>query len=272
MISEFDMLMPINNSHIRKIEIGEIKTKYEYLIAEIDIALAHINNTKLNMGKYPGAESYIYLDIIYRIDYLIKPEGNIMEIIDNVHNLYFYNKIKTPDQKNSLIRKELRKIRETPFEDFKHEIYEVKSTFGVSQSSGLARIQNFIGSEIKKMDWYYHNEYNAFARAIPSYIVGYSLFNYSMPKPMRDLFNLYYQITQSDYFKSLGIKRGYMNNNKLSATKIKKKIKKILSKHAEEYPHIQIDVKRLEFQDVCMFSKTYLLSIKKMNFERRDLR
>lgn len=272
LISEFDMLMHINNNHIRKIKNEEITTKYEYLTAQIDIVLDNINNTKLNIGQYPGAESYIYLDMIYRIDYLIKPEGNIMEIIDNVHNLYFHNKIKTPEQKNRLIRKDLRRIREIPFIDFKHEIYEVKSTFGISQSSGLARIQAFISSEIKNMDWYYHNDHDAFARAIPSYIVGYSLFNYSMPRPMRDLFNLYFQVTQSDYYNSLGIKKGYMSKNKMIVSKIKKGIKNILLKHNEEYPLLEIDTKSLMFQDVCMFSRSYLLSIQRMNFERRDLR
>ena len=272
LISEFDMLKHINNSHVRKIEIDEIKIKYNYLVSQIDIALEHINTTKMNISKYPGAESYIYLDMIYRIDYLIKPEGNIMEIIDNVHNLYFHNKIKTSEQKNRLIRKDLRKIREIPFDDFKHEIYEVKSTFGVSQSSGLKRIQEFIRSEIKNLDWYYHNEYDAFAYAIPSYIVGYSLFNYSMPKPMRDLFNLFFQVTQAEYFSDLGIKRGYMSKNKMSASKIKKEIKNILLKHDEEYPLLNIDMKSLVFKDVCMFSKSYLLAIQRMNFERRDHR
>ena len=107
----------------------------------------------------------------------MKPEGNTMEIIDNIHNLYFQNKEKTPDKKNRTIRKELRHILNISYDDFSKEIYDVKSTFGVTQPSGLERIQEFINSEIKNMDWYYHNGHTDFAMAIPSYIVGYSLFN-----------------------------------------------------------------------------------------------
>lgn len=272
LISEFDMLQPINNGHIRTINEDEIKIKYEYLVYEIDKALENIDTTKLKISNYPGAESYIYLDMIYRIDYLIKPEGNIMEIIDNIHNLYFHNKLKSPEQKNRLIRKELKKIREIPYEDFKLEIYEVKSTFGISQSSGLARIQEFIASEIKNMDWYYQNGHDEVALSIPSYIVGYSLFNYSMPAPMRDLFNLYFQIMQFKYFNMLGINGEYISKSKRVASKIKREIKNIISVHEDEYPQLEANLKLLHFKDHCLFAKGFLNMIQIMNFERKDHR
>lgn len=272
LISEFDILEPINNGHIRNIDDAEIRKKYDYLVSEIDAIIHRMDNSKLNISHFPGAESYSYLDMIYRIDYLIKPEGNIMEIVDNVHNLYFHNKIKTSEQKNRLIRKELKRIKETPFDQFKKEIYEVKSTFGITQPSGLTRIQEFIGSEIKNMDWYYQNGHDEFAGAIPSYIVGYSLFNYSMPAPMRDLFNLYYQVTESQYFASLGIERGYIKSSKMVVSKIKKEIKNIIAKHDDEYTKLEADIRNLEFGDVCQFSKSYLLMIQQMNFERKDHR
>ncbi len=272
LISEFEMLQPINNGHIRKIEDAEVRIKYDYLTHEIDKALESINTTKLNISHYPGAESYIYLDMIYRIDYLIKPEGNIMEIVDNIHNLYFHNKLKTPEQKNRLIRKELKKIREIPYDDFKREIYEVKSTFGISQSSGQTRIQEFIASEVKNMDWYYQNGHDEFALSIPSYIVGYSLFNYSMPAPMRDLFNLYYQIMQPKYFGALGINGEYRSKLKMRESKIKKAIKSIISVHIDEYTHLEVDVRKLYFQDSSQFAKSFLQMVQVINFERKDHR
>lgn len=272
LISEFEMLQPINNGHIRKIEESEARIKYDYLVCEIDKVLEIINNTKLNISHYPGAESYVYLDLIYRVDYLIKPEGNIMEIIDNIHSLYFHNKLKTPEQKNRLIQEELKRIREIPYDDFKQEIYEVKSTFGVSQSSGLIRIQEFISSEIKNMDWYYQNGHDEFALSIPSYIVGYSLFNYSMPAPMRDLFNLYYQIMQEKYFTSLGIKGGYVEKKKILNSKVKKEIKSIISSHNDQYSELEVDVRKLEFKDSSQFAKSFLELVQGVNFERKDHR
>lgn len=272
LISEFTELHPINNRHIRNILEEEIQVKYKYVVDEIKGVMDRLDTTKLNINHFPGAESYSYLDLIYRIDYLVKPEGNIMEIVDNIHNMYFHNKVKSAAIKNRFIRKNLNRIKEIPYIEFKDEIYEVKSTFGMTQPSGLIRIQEFIESEIKNMDWYYENDHHEFALSIPSYIVGYSLFNYSMPAPMRDLFNLFYQVTQYDFFINLGIDGGYFKNEKVSVSKIKKEIKSILEKHEDEYPKMKSDLRILNFSNMCLLSKSFLRMVQLINFERKDHR
>ena len=272
LISEFETLQPINNGHVRHIDEAEKRIKYEYKNREIQKALDVIDDSKLNVQHYPGAEAYIYLNLIYRFDYLLKPEGITMEIIDNIHNLFFQNKNKTPEQKNRIIRKELKHILNIPYEEFSREIYDVKSTFGITQPSGLDRIQEFIESEVKNMDWYYQNGHTTYALAIPSYIVGYSLFNYSMPAPMRDLFNLYYQIMEYKYFDDLGIKGQYRSEKEMSISKVKKAIRAIINTHEDEYPEMKIDLRKISFQDMCAFSKSYLMMIQTIDFQRKDHR
>jgi len=272
LISEFDTLQPINNGHVRQVDETEKKIKFDYKNNEIQKAFDIIDQSKLNIDHYPGAESYIYLDLIYRLDYLLKPEGDTMEIIDNIHNLYFQNKDKSPDQKNRIIRKELRHILNISFDSFSREIYDVKSTFGITQTSGLERIQEFIDSEIKNMDWYYQNGHTEIALAIPSYIVGYSLFNYSMPAPMRDLFNLFYQVMEYSFFAQLGIDGTYRTDEGVNISGIKKSVKSILANHSDEYPHMKVSTRKISFQDMCEFNRTYLEMIREINFQRKDKR
>jgi len=272
LVSEFDSVHQINHGHIREISDEERQLKYKYLCDEIDAVLAMLDKTSLNIHNYPGAESYAFLDLVYRLDYLLKPEGNTMEIIDEIHNMYFQNQLTTPEQKNRAIRKEVKKIRKATFEEFTKEIYEVKSTFGVTQPSGLVRIQEFIASELKNMDWYYANKHDDFARCIPSYIVGYALYNFSMPAPMRDLFNLYYQITDYGFFVDLGIDGKYRSGKGLDKSKIIRQIKAILDKYDEEYPALAFDTRVLVFTDLCLLCKSYLIMIQKMNFTRKDQR
>jgi len=272
LISEFETLKPINNGHVRHVDENEKRIKFEYKNMNIQKTFDTIDNAKLNIDHYPGAESYIYLDLIYKLDYLLKPEGNTMELIDGIHNMYFQNKVKTPDQKNRIIRKELKRILNIPREEFNREIYDVKSTFGVTQPSGLQRIQEFIDSEIKNMDWYYQNGHTEFALSIPSYIVGYSLFNYSMPAPMRDLFNLFYQIMEYSYFTDLGINGRYRTDKGVNIGGIKKEIRSILSTHDDEYSNMKIDLRKISFVDMCEFNRTYLEMIKDIDFQRKDLR
>ena len=272
LLSEFDSLQPINNGHVRQVDEEEKRIKFEYKNYNIQHAFDIIDDAKLNIDHYPGAESYVYLDLIYRLDYLLKPEGNTMESIDNIHNLYFQNKEKSPDQKNRLIRKELKQILNISYDDFCKEIYDVKSTFGITQPSGLQRVKEFIESEIKNMEWYYQNGHTEFALAIPSYIVGYSLFNYSIPTPMRDLFNLFYQIMEYSFFSDLGIKGQYRTEKGVSTSSIKKEIKSILSTHRDEYPNMKVDLRRLSFQDMCIFNRSFLEMIKNIDFQRKDMR
>jgi hypothetical protein len=272
LISEFETLKPINNGHIRQVDETEKRIKYEYKNTQIQKAFDIIGNAKLNIDHYPGAASYIYLDVIYRLDYLLKPEGITMEIIDNIHNLYFQNQDKTPDQKNQTIRKKLKRILNIPYDKFSNEIYDVKSTFGITQPSGTERILEFIETEIENMHWYYQNGHTEFALAIPSYIVGYSLFNFSMPSPMRDLFNLFYQIMQYPYFSALGISGNYRSDQGVKIPAIKKEIKSILATHKKEYPYMKINIQELSFQDMCEFNRTYLGMIMQINFQRKDMR
>jgi len=272
LVSEFDSVQQINHGHIREISREERHLKYKYLCDEIDKVLSMIDGTSLNIHNYPGAESYAFLDLAYRLDYLLKPEGNTMEIIDEIHNMYFQNQLTTPEQKNRAIRKQIKKIRAATFEEFTQEIYEVKSTFGVTQPSGLVRIQEFISSELKNMDWYYANKHDDFARCIPSYIVGYALYNYSMPAPMRDLFNLYYQITDYDFFANLGIDGKYLSGNNFDKSKIIKEIRSIIEKHEHEYPSLSFDSKSLAFTNMCLMCKSYLMMVQTMNFTRKDQR
>ncbi len=271
LVSEFDSLKPINNGHVRQINNAEIKIKYEYLLSEIDAVLDQIDNSKLNIDKYPGAVSYVFLNLIYKMDYLVKPEGNLMESIDTIHKLFFDSKSKDSGTKNSKIKKELLKIKDISYTQFSKEIYIVKSTFGITQTSSLKEIQKYIQSEIKNMDWYFENEYLEYALAIPSYIVGYCFFVYGMPAPLRELFNLFYQITEFNYFENLNIKGRYVSKGKLQSSTIKREVKVIISAYAENFPSMEMELKYVSFDNIYSFSKTYLLMIGNMNFNPKNI-
>ena len=271
LLSEFENLKPINNKHVREISEQEVQIKYDYMHQEINTVFDFINDSKLSFVRHPGAESYLYLDLIYRIDYLIKPEGDIMEIIDKIHNLYFHDKMKPPSEKNSIIRKHLEKILEISSERFNNEIYEVKSTFGITQPSGQERIQHFIDGELKNMDWYYQNDHREVALSIPLYIIGYSLYSYSMPAPLREMCHLLYRVTQEEYFQKLGI-NNEKSNTLFNVRSVTKELKRITRYYGETYPEMRIKSDGLLFDNLCLFSKTYLMMIKRINFSRKDNR
>ena len=65
LIEEFDMLKPINTSHIIDLPTSEKEVKLRYLRAEIDAVLSYIKEGRLNPIQYPGGITYLLLDTIY---------------------------------------------------------------------------------------------------------------------------------------------------------------------------------------------------------------
>ena len=93
-----------------------------------------------------------------------------------------------------------------------------------------------------------------------------------MPSPLRDLFNLFYQIKEYTFFNALKINGTYRTDQGMNISGIKKQIKSILSSHSDEYPHMKFDFRKISFVDMCEFYRTYLEMIKLINFQRKDQR
>jgi len=256
---EFENLISINKSHIREIDLKEKGAKYMYLMQTIDAVLLQIDNTKLNLINYPGAESYLLLDAIYKLDYLIKPEGFTMEALEKMHRKYFQNSGDVPAKKNDRLRKKLEKIRNRTKEEFEEEIYEVVSTFGITMPSGHDQFVNFCKNEIGNINWYLNNDHKIIAQAIPGYIVGYSLFNYSLPVPVKAMLHLYYRVVEQEYFSSLGFSESFIKNDKPIKSKIIAEINLIVNSFKEDYGKLDFRTSMLKFDSVLDFSYSYLV-------------
>ncbi len=215
LVSEFKSLERVNTGHIRNISNNEKAIKYNFLNSCITETLDIIDKGSLNMIHYPGAASYLMLDLVYKLDFLIKPEGYTMEHIERIHNTFFNNKTISAQRKNELMRKELMLMQKIEKEDFFHEIYEVLSTFGITLPSGHERLRSLIDSDLNNMDWYVENRHNHVALSVTGYIVGYSLFNFALPAPDRELLLLYYKIFNQEFFKNLGFQGVYKDDDNL---------------------------------------------------------
>ena len=100
------------------------------------------------------------------------------------------------------------------------------------------------------MDWYADNRHEEVAMAIPGYIVGYCLFNYATPKPIRELFELYYQITEPAFFQALGFTNLYrqINNGSLNKRSLKRAFERIENANQATYADLKIDSGKIDLQ------------------------
>jgi len=264
LLDEFVMLEPVDTSHLIGVPEAEKEVKYEFIVHKINEVLSEIENGDLQADQYPGGIAFLLLDLVYRLDYLIKPEGYMMETLERVHRLYFSKDGKSTVQKNQTLMKELRKLADRPKEDFFKEMYRVISTFGITPAVNHDRVVSSVDSELHNMDWYWENDHLAVALAIPGYIAGSCVFNYAIPKPDRDLMLLYYQITEPDYFRDLGFTINFRDpeNGQFNRRAIKRAIADIVDDNKETYPRLNPPTGSLEFNSLPAFAKSFMLMIR----------
>lgn len=267
LIDEFSKLERVSNAPVEDIEQEEKEVKYRFIVGEIESVKNKLNEGLVNREQYPGAFTYLLLNLIYKLDYLTEPEGYMMEALERMHRLYFANDGKSIIEKNGLIVKELDKLLGRSKEQFFKEMYRVRFTFGITTPVNHDRITGFIDTELHHMDWYLANKHYDVAMAIPGYIVGYSLFSYAPPKPVRELLQLYYFITESRYFQDLGFQTPLFDFEALTLQekRIKQAIKQIVQENKAQYPKLTANTGSLVFKSLPDFAKSYLLMIRSMD-------
>ena len=263
LIDEFDELTAVNIAHTTTISDDEKDVKYQYLQSVLTAIFHEIEHGPLDANKYPGGINYLYLDAAYKIDYLVRPEGYLMEVLERINRRYFAKDQKNPAQKNVILKKEFQIIQQRPKEDVKTELYHSYFTFGVTTPSDHSALQTFISGELKNMDWYIDNSYSRIAQAIGGYIVGFSLFNYSVPKPDRAFLHLYYRIFEEQFFKKLGYDTKYINEktNEPQKNEIVRAIQNLRDQFRKEYPNLRCSTRALDFSRKDKLAKTFLQMI-----------
>ncbi len=272
LLEEFKTLQPVDTSHLIELPRYEKEAKYNYLITRARKALEEAENGKLDKIQYSGSIGYLLLDLIYRLDYLIKPEGFMMETLEHLHRKYYENDGMSTASKNQVLCTELKLLLERDQEEFFKEMYRVKSTFGITHSVQHDRVVSIIDAELFHMDWYKEHGYDAIALAIPGYIVGYCMFNYAAPKPDRDLFHLYYQVMEPAYFKSLGFSINYYDEaaGQFDKRAIRRAINRIVEENRAYYPNLNPATNSLSFDNLADFARSYLLMIRNLEMVKTD--
>jgi hypothetical protein len=267
LIDEFEGMKPIAVDHLQSLPEPEKQAKYDFVQSKIKQVIDIMDDPQYEGNQYSGGITYLLLDLTYRLDFLVKPEGFMTETLERINRQYFSNDKRSIEEKNAIIRKELEGLLARPKDDFFKEMYKVPATFGITKPISPERIYGVIEGELPHMDWYRDHDHEAIALAIPGYIVGNCLFNYAVPKVMRDYFQLYYQIMEPEYFKYLGFKINYREpeSSRFDQRSIKKRIRQIAAENRATYPRVEPDTQLLHYDSVSAFAKSYFIMLKELD-------
>ncbi len=266
LLDEFKSLEQVGTDHLKMLPAEEKLVKYNYVINSIEKALNMAKDEQL-CQEYPGGIAYLLLNLVYKLDYLIKPEGYMMEALERANRLYFANDNKNTFEKIKGLQRELELLASRPREGFFREMYRGISTFGITAPVNHDHVVNLINHDLGNMDWYRDNGYEEIALSIPGYIIGYCMFNYAIPKPDRDLFHLYFQITEAPYFNALGFKNNYYSEKeaKLQPKYIRKAIEQIVTNNRKDYIHLAPHLSLLRYESMCEFAKSFLIMVRDLD-------
>ncbi|MBN1634291.1 MAG: hypothetical protein JW917_09020 [Ignavibacteria bacterium] len=265
LINEFNALKPYDYHRIELPQ--EIKeTKYKYLMKWINEVLAKVES--VNMDKYSGGLTYILLGVNYRIDYLINPQGELINKLEKIHWNYFMNDSKSIYEKIESIKDEFKEILSKSKESILNEFFDVTSTFGITRPASFSTIQEVFKNNMSNVQHYLDNRMEDVALSIFEYTAGNCLFVYGVAESTKLLFHLIYQVLNGDYFRELGINEVLydLKEKKFNEELIKEKIELIIENDKDEFPLLKFNTSNLKFDTLISFLKSYYFEMNNLNY------
>lgn len=269
LVGEFDFLKPVHSGLIRPLPPQEQQLKLHFFRASIQRVLNMLDHGDLKVEQYPAASSYLLLALLYKLDFLVRPEGALMDKLEQIHKIYFSQDNKNLLQKLKSIRSEYVKLSVLPDDEIKKDLYSSTFTFGITSPGNASNIFEAMDKELPNVPWYLENQYDTHAISILEYAAGLCLFNYSLPLPIKDLFTMIYRVTEPSFFESIAGFNELTDGAGLpDNSAIKKELVKIEKKYQSEYPQLSLDGRALRFDKVSTFLYTFCQMIRQTKLQQ----
>lgn len=221
----------------------------------------------LNREQVSGGISYIFLNLLYRIDYFLMPQGTVLNEMERMSWAYFNDKDMQTIQKIGILEEDFKKLLEFDDEKLMRNFYKTKSTFGVVQPTNKQGVNDVITNNIENVKWYIDNNYPDIALIILEYIIGYSLFSYGLNVSVRKILGLLFQVINDDFVKDAAGINELTVNGIPNREYITKMINEYISLDKEEYPELVFDFEKIKFDTKYDFIKTSIDEIFKLNYK-----
>jgi len=264
LVQDFTMLETTDNEHIVVIPEAEKEVKYEYLQKWIKETLDTIS--PLDPDKFSSSNAYMLMVLIYKIDYLITPEGKLLYDLEKITGIYFKKDERPMVEKNRDMIDEFKKMQAKPKEEVFACLFRSKYTFSIVAPQQYKTIADSIHGANQNLVWYRDNNYPFIATQIAEYGISYCQYSYSLPKAITELVHLYMRVNYSGYFAALGYKRYYDPvKNQFASEEISEKIKAIQERWKDKYPLMDFKTQNLRFDNLLNFDYSFTNEMEFLN-------
>ncbi len=264
LIQEFNTLEPVDTRHIEAVPDVEKEIKYRYYQQWLNTTLEYSNT--LDAEKFSGAISYMLLTLVFRIDYLLRPEGRLLSDLEQVAEKYFSQTGKSAFTRNQEMKEALEKLREKPRGEVLSGFFRSRYTFSIVSPVASAKISENLKQALDNMRWYRDNQHALIANEVMEYGMAYNQFSYSLAKPLSALHQVFMQVNHSNFFKDLGFSPAYYDlvKSTFNTEAITDAIHSIIQSWKPKYPSLNFNTRKLKFDGLVQFNQSFVEEVSKL--------
>lgn len=268
LVQDFSTLQSTDSEHISEVPLAEKEVKFRYLQQWTGEVLDTVAG--LDMDKFSGGIAYLLLSLVYRIDYLLVPEGKLLNELEKVTGIYFKKDERPVVEKLRDMLEAVKKIQAMPKEEVFGYLIRSKYTFAIVAPQPYKAIADSIHGANQNTNWYRENNYPLIAAQISEYGIAYCQYSYSLPRVITEFFQVYMQVNYPGFFGELGYERLYdPEKNTFESELIIEKIKSIQDTWKEKYPLLEFRTQNLRFDNPMNFCLSYTNELEFLNTEPR---
>jgi hypothetical protein len=267
LVQDFSSLQVFDSEHVVVLSPQEKEIKYDYLQRWLKQTLDSI--ASLDADKLSGGVAYMLLSLVYRIDYLLTPEGKLLHHLEQTASIYFRKDERLVGEKNRDMIEELKKLQAWSKEDVLKCLFRSKYTFSIVAPQNYKTVTDSVHGAIQNMIWYRDNNHPFIATQVIEYGLAFCQYSYSLPKVISELFNVYMRVNYSDYYRDMGFNTIYYDAslNEFNASTIRDKIASIQEKWKDKYPLMDFKIQNLRFDNLVNFDQTFCTEMEFLNIE-----
>jgi len=267
LVQEFAALQTVDTEHIIDIPLAEKEVKFEFMLQSIRETLDYI--ATLDADKFSGGIAYLLLTLAFRIDYLVCPDGKLLNELEKIVEIYYRKDEKQTMERNQGMIEGFRKLLEKTKDDVFPFLFRSKHTFAIVAPQHHQSIADAINAAAQNLIWYRDNNYPIIANRVIEYGLSFSQYSYSLPKPLADLVLLFMQVNYRGYFEKLGFTVPYYDaaTSRFDTDAIRERIEEIIEEWKQKYPKLQFRMETLKFTNLVTFNSTFSAEIAVLNFD-----
>ncbi len=257
LIEKYNNFKPINTQHIIQLSDKEVETKIKYFRLWLKNALSlteKLGRDKRQKDINKGTIGYVLLATVYKIYYLLAPEGVLLDHLRRLDTFYWTSDLDVIN-KNEYLVGAFSELLSWTNSVISRSLYKVISTFSTVQSVRNHRLIDFISTEFEAARQYIIQGYSEFYNIIVEYIIGYLNFHVALKPEYKELFDILWRVNNDNFFLDLGFSVRYITRGKLNSFVIEYRLNKVLDKYKLRG---KFKTSKLDYSSPLQFSQSFL--------------